>query len=93
MGTNKLFPFMIRGAVIDCDTTMKMGLYHFTSSSKTAPFSNTLGELIVTNHYGQSSWTIQIAIASKGSTLFFRSTGGESFEGVPWQMLQGTALS
>lgn len=92
MDNKKLFPFMIRGRSSDCNNTMQAGLYHLDASSLNSPIVGANGELIVTNHYGDSAWVIQIAMRSRGTALYFRSTGGSSFDDVPWQKLQGTVV-
>ena len=92
MDNKKLFPFMRRGRASDCNNTMQAGLYHLDASSLNSPFVGANGELIVTDHYGDSSWVIQIAMRSRGTALYFRSTGGKSFDDVPWQKLQGTVV-
>ena len=91
MGNKGLFPFMKRGQVSDCNTIKQAGLYYIHNSALNSPFPGLYGELIVTDHFSDSSWVIQIAIQTRGANLYFRSTGG-SFDGVPWYELKGTKV-
>ena len=91
MSTNALFPFMIKGVVVDCDSTMNMGLYYTDSTSVGSPFLG-YSDLVVFNFMSIATWTAQLMFKTGESHFFFRATGGDSFKNVPWNKVTGVSV-